>query len=104
MSLRTYRQSPAEAACAWNEIRRLDGWQTVWGEDELTHWHALLRKGCAADDVVAFALKFLRETRHMMCPSLGDFLMCFESYLEEDEAGRAYHHHRHHDGSHHAGL
>jgi DNA-binding Lrp family transcriptional regulator len=59
---RTYRQSPAEAACAWNEIRRLDGWQTVWGEDEMLHWHALLRKGYAADDVVDFAWKFLRQT------------------------------------------
>jgi hypothetical protein len=99
---RTYRQSPAEAACAWNEIRRLDGWQTVWGEDELTHWHALLRKGYAADDVVDFAWKFLRQTLAHDVPSLGDFLMCFESYLEDEADDVAslppmqqHHHHAH---------
>jgi hypothetical protein len=62
----------------------LDGRQTVWGEDELTHWHALLRKGYTADDVVHFAWTFLRQTPAHDVPSLGDFLMCFESYLEDE--------------------
>ncbi|MET4483705.1 hypothetical protein ABIB66_008276 [Bradyrhizobium sp. F1.13.3] len=82
----TYRQSPAEAACAWNEITRLDGWQTIWGEDELTHWYALLSKGHAADDIVDFAWKFLRQTPAHDMPALGDFLMYFESYLEDDDS------------------
>jgi hypothetical protein len=100
-SPRRYRQSPAEAARAWDELKRLDGWQTVWGEDELTHWHRLLREGCAADDIVDFAISFIRKTQPCDVPSLGDFLQCFESYL--DEAGAAaslppiqqHHHHAH---------
>jgi hypothetical protein len=80
---RTYRQSPAEAARAWSELKRLD-WSAVWGDDEMTHWHTLLRKGHAADDIVGVALNFLCETPEHDVPSLGDFLACFESYLEDE--------------------
>jgi hypothetical protein len=87
---RIYRQSPAEAARAWSEISRLDNWAGVWGDGEMTYWHALLRKGYAADDILDFALNFLRETPLLDVPPLGDFLARFESYLEdEDEADGA---------------
>lgn len=83
-SPRIFRQSQVEAAQAWGELRRMD-WQGVWGDGELTHWHALLRKGHAADDIVDAALAFLLETTDV--PSLGNWLACYESYLE-DEAER----------------
>lgn len=84
-----YRQSPAEAAVAWSELKRLD-WQTVWGEDEMSHWYALLRNGHAADDIVHVAMKLIRETPYLHdVPTLGDFLAydflaCFESNLEDE--------------------
>ncbi|MEY9396778.1 hypothetical protein ABIF79_003153 [Bradyrhizobium japonicum] len=84
-SPRIFRQSQVEAAQAWEELRRMD-WQSVWGDDELPHWHALLRKEHAADDIVNTAAAFLRETPFPDVPSLGEWLACFESYLE-DEAG-----------------
>jgi hypothetical protein len=80
-SPRRYRQSPAEAACAWNELRQLEGWGGIWGDGEMDHWHALLRKGYAADDIADFAERFLRQTHE--APSLGDFLAGFDCYRKE---------------------
>ena len=85
---RTYRQSPAEQARAWGELKRLDGWPPDWSREEMTHWHALLRNGHAADDIVDVAERFLRKTSEWVVPSREDFLQCFESYLE-DEADEA---------------
>jgi hypothetical protein len=87
-SAATYRQSPAEAARAWDELRRMDGWQTVWGEDELTHWHALLRQGYAADDIADVALNFIFMTPPLDVPSLGDFLKYFDTYLDVESRWR----------------
>jgi hypothetical protein len=85
---RIYRQSPAEAARAWDELRRMDDWQSVWGDDEMTHWHALLRKGYAADDIVDVAMNFILKTPPLDVPSLGDFLQCFDSYLDVESRWR----------------
>ncbi|SHN69104.1 hypothetical protein [Bradyrhizobium erythrophlei] len=79
---RMYQQSPAEAARAWNELRQLD-WPEVWGNDEMTHWHALLRKGYAADDIADFALNFMWSVPQHDVPSLGDFLQYFDCYRRE---------------------
>jgi hypothetical protein len=88
---RIYRQSSAEAARAWDELRQLDGWPPDWSREEMTHWHALLRKGYAADDIVDVALDFLAKTPGRDVPSREDFLACFESYLEAETD----HHHAH---------
>jgi hypothetical protein len=71
-----------EAAVAWEELRRMD-WPSAWGDDELTHWHALLREGHAADDIVDTAAVFLSEPPFGDVPSLGDWLASFEIYLKE---------------------
>jgi Helix-turn-helix domain len=80
---RTYRQSPAEAARAWSELNRLDGWPPDWSREEMTHWHALLRNGHAADDIVDVAERFLRKTPEGDVPSREDFLACFENVMAE---------------------
>jgi hypothetical protein len=72
-----YRQSPAEAARVWNEIRGFD-WTDAWGDDAMARWHALLRKGHAAEDIADFALDFMWSGHEVS--SLGDFLAGFESY------------------------
>ncbi|WP_456777433.1 hypothetical protein [Bradyrhizobium sp. USDA 3315] len=83
-----YRQSKVEAAIAFDELKKLDGWSGTWEDDPLIHWHALLRKGHAAHDIVDAATAFLNRTPHHGVPSLGDWLACFESDLE-GEAGVA---------------
>jgi hypothetical protein len=97
-----FRQSPAEAACAWSEFKRLDGWPPEWNSEEMSHWHALLRKGHAADNIVDVADRFLRKTPEHDVPSREDFLAAFESYLEDESslppmqhATAADHHHAH---------
>jgi hypothetical protein len=82
-SPRMFRQSKVEAAIAFGELQKLDGWCGTWGDDEMNRWHALLRKGYAADDIVMFAAAFLNETDWNDVPSLGDFLACCEIHLEE---------------------
>jgi hypothetical protein len=79
---RLFRQSKVEAAIAWRELERMEGWGGTFGEDELNIWHALLRKGYAANDIVDTAAAFLRKTP-WLAPSLGDWLACFESYLDD---------------------
>jgi hypothetical protein len=84
-----FRQSKVEAAIAWRELERMGGWDGTFGEDELNIWHALLRKGYAADDIVDTAAAFLRKTPSLT-PSLGDWLAGFES-----DATATDHHHEH---------
>jgi hypothetical protein len=76
-----FRQSKAEAAIAFDELQKLEGWCGTWEDDPLIHWHALLRKGYAAADIVDTAADYL--LRYHDVPSLGDWLACFESYLED---------------------
>ncbi|MCP3444590.1 helix-turn-helix domain-containing protein [Bradyrhizobium sp. CCGUVB14] len=84
-----YAQSEVEAAIAWRELERMEGWSGTWEDDPLIHWHDLLRKGYAAEDILDAAAAFLRETP-WLTPSLGDWLGDFESYQEsEDEAGQS---------------
>jgi hypothetical protein len=78
-----FRQSKVEAAIAWRELERMEGWGGTFGEDELTHWHALLRKGYAADDILNTAEDFLRKTPGLT-PSLGDWLACFENDRQDE--------------------
>lgn len=86
-SLRMYRQSQAEAAIAWEALQKLPGWCGTWGDDEMSHWHTLLRKGYAADDLVDIATAFLRSAHDV--PTLGDWLAGFESYLKQEGADEA---------------
>lgn len=85
---RMHRQSMVEANRAFDELQRLDGWCGTWEDDPLIHWHALLRNGYAAEDIVDAAADYLRRTSWDDVPSLGDWLACFESYLEAS-AGHA---------------
>jgi hypothetical protein len=75
-SVAAYRQSKVEAAIAWRELERMEGWGGTFGEDEMSHWHRLLRKGYAADDILDTAEAFLLDNYE--APSLGDWLACFE--------------------------
>lgn len=84
---RMHRQSMVEANRAFEELQRLDGWGGTWEDDPLIHWHALLRKGYAAEDIVDAALDYLRRTfPDEVASSLGDWLACLESYLEDDDS------------------
>src|SRR5262249_26060310 len=80
-----YKQSQAEAARAFDELQKLEGWGGTFGDDELTHWHTLLRKGYAADAIVDIAADYLLRSRDGMTPSLGGWLAYYESYLEDDD-------------------
>jgi hypothetical protein len=75
-SAAAYRQSKVEAAIAWRELERMEGWGGTFGEDEMSHWHRLLRKGYAADDILDAAEAYLLDNYE--APSLGDWLACFE--------------------------
>jgi hypothetical protein len=75
-SAAAYRQSKVEAAIAWRELERMEGWGGTFGEDEMSHWHRLLRKGYAADDILDAAVAYLLDDYE--APSLGDWLACFE--------------------------
>jgi hypothetical protein len=85
----TFRQSTVEAGIAWRELERLEGWGGTFGEDELSVWHALLRKGYAAEAIVGAAAAFLRKTPSLT-PSLGDWLAGFENYLEDEADDAAF--------------
>ncbi|NEU95671.1 helix-turn-helix domain-containing protein [Bradyrhizobium uaiense] len=91
-SLAMYQQSTVEARLAFDELQKLDGWCGTWEDDPLVHWHALLRRGYAADDIVDTAADYLRGTHD--APSLGDWLSSFESYLQDDTDGAAIPAHR----------
>jgi hypothetical protein len=53
------------------------------------HWKRLLREECSADDIVATAKRFMRQTPEHLWPSIGGFLARFESYLEDVVASQA---------------
>jgi hypothetical protein len=75
-----FRQSKVEAAIAWRELERMEGWAGTWEDEPLTHWHALLRRGCAAEDILDAAADYLCRTPWGDVPSLGDWLAGFESH------------------------
>src|SRR5262249_31926224 len=54
------------------------------GSKTLIHWHALLRKGYAADEIVDIAADYLLRSHDT--PSLGHWLEGFESYQEAEDA------------------